>query len=545
MIRASGDLFEIHDCVRSLLSQTFDIMRLEDGPPPVNLMAVAAVAAGAIVIARVFYRRLPRGAAEGLFAAALIGAACLTVVARACDAEAARTSLVHVLALLSVAWLLAAGASAGADSQRRQTRRSVFTHAALLCGAIVAVDALIASTTQKSSASTARALDLAALLAAAIILACLTRKPWLAQVIAALAVLIPASSGMAHHLHLRLPHALSWAFVAALTALLAMLCHGLAHWRFRLSVWHNDPRRLSEPIGRPATLFSAVVVAAVAAGLIAILEPGSRLAAPTLAFAALACFNVFHRVGGGPVGDVGMILLCSAVVTLATGWLPIARSSESDRLIWSYALIGVATTGLYAKWLGNFWQQQLLDGRPWTSTGRLIPAASRCALAAAIGSAVIAMCIFRLQLADAGTFSAAVGALLTLLLALGLLRDPDPGEGAMGKFCAWPALAASTVLIGDVIDGDTDSARLWMPLIALAGLSAAIHRRRSRMSDDESATADHCWINGFLPVMILLCGATLGGAAGQSWEWPTAVALLAAAIVLARPLASLTSGRRR
>lgn len=540
MITASGDLFEIHDCVRSLLSQTFDITRLVDGPPPVNLTAVAAVAVGAIVAARVFHSRLPRGAAEGLFAAALIGTACLTVVARACDAEAARTSLVHALALLSVVWLLAAGVSAGANAQRRQTRRSVFTHAALLCGAIVAVDALIASTTPETTGSTARVVDLAAVLAATIIVACLTRKPWLAYVIAALAVLIPASTGIAQRLHVNLPGAMIWAFVAAVGALAAMICHGLAHWRFRLSVWHSDPARLAEPIGRPTALFACVVAAAVAGGLIAILEPGSRLAAPTLAFAALACFNVFHRVGGGPAGDVGMILLCGGVVTLATGWLPASKG-----LIWSYALIGVATAGLYANWLGNFWQQQLLDGRPWTSTGRLIPAAKRCALAAAIGSAVIAMCIFQLQLADAGTFAAASGALLTLLLSLRLLRDPDAGEGAVGKFCGWPALAACTVLIGDVIDGDTDSARLWMPLIALAGLSAAIHRGRSRRADDGSTTADNCWINGFLPVMILLCGAALGGGAVQSWEWPTAVALLAAAIVLARPLAGLTSGRRR
>lgn len=531
MITASGHLFEIRDCVRSLLSQTFDITRLEDGPPPVNLIAVAAVAAGAIVVARVFYSRLPRGAAEGLFAAALIGAACLTVVVRAGDAEAARTSLVHVLALLSVAWLLAAGVSAGADPQRRQTRRSVFSHAALLCGAIVAVDALIASVTRETSGSTARAVDLAALLAAAIILACLMRKAWLAYVIAALAVLIAASSGMAQRLHLALPDAMIWALAAALAALTAMICHGLAHWRFRLSVWHSDPARLTETISRPTALVAGVVVAAVGAGLVAVLEPGSRLAAPTLAFGALACFNVFHRVGGGPVGDVGMILLCSAVVTLATGWLP-----EAKGLIWSYALIGVATAGLYARWLGHFWKQQLLDGRPWTSTGRLIPAAGRCALAAAIGSAVIIMCIIRLPSADAGTFSAAVGGLLTLLLSIGLLRDPSRRHAVVRKFCAWPALAASMVLIGDVLEGNTDSARLWMPLIALAGLSAAIHRRRSRVPDDEIASADNCWINGFLPVMILLSGATLGGVAVQSWEWPTAVALLGAAIVLARPM---------
>ncbi len=294
---------------------------------------------------------------------------------------------------------------------------------------------------------------------------------------------------------------------------------------------HSDPARLTETISRPTALVAGVVVAATGAGLVAVLEPGSRLAAPTLAFAALTCFNVFHRVGGGPVGDVGMILLCSAVVTLATGWLP-----EAKGLIWSYALIGVATAGLYAKWLGNFWQQQLFDGRPWTSTGRLIPAAERCALAAAIGSAVIAMCIIRLQLADIGTYSAAIGALLTLRLSLRLLRDPDSRKGAADKFCAWAALAASVVLIGDLMDGDTDSARLWMPLIALAGLSAAIHGRRSRMPGDEIATADNCWINGFLPVMILLSGATLGGVAVQSWEWPTAVVLLGAAMVLARPM---------
>ena len=102
----------------SLPSQTYDITRLSDDAQSVDLIATGAIAIAAIVTARVLHRRLPRGTPEGLFAAALSGAACLTAVARSVDADAAATTLVYVLAGLSAAWLLAAHAPVGGDSAR-------------------------------------------------------------------------------------------------------------------------------------------------------------------------------------------------------------------------------------------------------------------------------------------------------------------------------------------------------------------------------------------------------------------------------------------
>ena len=106
-------------------NQTFDITRLSDDAPFVDLIATGTIALLVIVTARVLYRRLPRGMPEGMFAAALSGAACLTVVARAGDLDAATTTLVSVLGVLSAAWLLAARAPVGGDARERAARRIV------------------------------------------------------------------------------------------------------------------------------------------------------------------------------------------------------------------------------------------------------------------------------------------------------------------------------------------------------------------------------------------------------------------------------------
>lgn len=462
-------------------NQTFDITRLSDDAPFVDLIATGTIALLVIVTARVLYRRLPRGMPEGMFAAALSGAACLTVVARAGDLDAAATTLVSVLGVLSAAWLLAARAPVGGDARERETRRIVFSQTALLCG-----------------------------------------------ILAALTLLLADPIGLGERLRMYAAPASIWALLASAAALAAMIAQGLAHWRFRKRVSQSDPAKLTEPIGCPAWLFTPVVVAAVVAGACAVLAPQSALGPLTLSLAALACFNVFHRIGGGAVGDVAMVLLVAAVVTAATGWLPAPPATESRLGLVENALIGMAIGGIYALWLAKFWQQQLLDGQPWTSTGRLIPAARRCGAAAAVGCGVLAGVVTWHQIGGGGTVRAVIGAMLTLLLSLALIREANRHGNRTRGFCAWPASAAAAILLGVTVGRVTNVTELWMPFLAAGGLFVTFSRR-GRAEFDDALLADRCWLGGILPVIILYGALTCGSRTPQSWVWTASASLPAAA----------------
>lgn len=107
------------------------------------------------------------------------------------------------------------------------------------------------------------------------------------------------------------------------------------------------------------------------------------------ASAGVSCLVSAHRRWNENVAGLGLTLIALGVVTLpsmfATGD---ASSNYAERLPprLNAALFGLAFMAFLYLWLAGFWQQQLHDGQPWTTTGRLIPLAERAGfMIAALG----------------------------------------------------------------------------------------------------------------------------------------------------------------
>lgn len=161
----------------------------------------------------------------------------------------------------------------------------------------------------------------------------------------------------------------------ALASLALGLGPSLAHWRLRRRVWLSEPERLLEP--PPATpgcnLLS--VAAALGAAVLAPLVSPSTVALVALFVALIAVFVVTHRSWSRLTACVALVLVAEWTVLAAGTWLPGFGLN---------AAFGVALAGVYFAWLARFWRQQLLHGRAWTTTGRLIPFAGAAAAACAL-----------------------------------------------------------------------------------------------------------------------------------------------------------------
>ncbi len=173
-------------------------------------------------------------------------------------------------------------------------------------------------------------------------------------------------------------------FILACAALATVIAVALVDWRRRVSIWKTAPERLVEPVPQHPVLHTGCVLLGGAVAVAILVEPQAWLA-PLAAFtAALAVLTVGHRSGLLQVSQIGLLIAAEGVVMMMVAWLPAAPTN---------VLAGVSLAGMYLLWLAKFWQQQLDDGRAWTTTGRLIPAARQLSYVAGITAAAL-LCVF-------------------------------------------------------------------------------------------------------------------------------------------------------
>lgn len=260
-------------------------------------------------------------------------------------------------------------------------------------------------------------------------------------------------------------------------------------WRFRRNAWLGDSDQLLQTRTiRTWRLIVAWILAAVLA--VGVLDGGvSILSVIALACGAVGLLSYGHLAASPATGEAGLTLAAAtlaAVVILFAG--PAALPAAT------------ALAGLWMMWLARFWHQQLLDGVPWTTAGRLIPSARRIGAAAAFATLLIswkgagsggfwtiAGLVLALALVAALTVAArrercggsAIGALAAggaaAILALGLLPDATPAflapplGAAIAAVLGWPAAGSRNK------DGEMARAA-WIGIGAVTLIGLAISR---------------------------------------------------------------------
>ncbi len=484
---------------------------------------VPALATGVAVAGR---RRLPPGACAGLFVAGLSG-----LLLQAAVGSAARgLQLSAALIALAVLWRLAAGwverspagPETGTAHAARRARRSVADHASIFA-ALLAWPALWWWGGRPDANARAIVLALVTLVALAHYLrrrGALARLALLAAPAVGLTGIVlpdcvgPVRSGWG-------PAAL---FMAAAAALGVVVGTVLAHWRTRAALGETAPACLLEPRPRYRRAYTAVIVVSCTVGALGVSYASAWPTPIALALAALAVLSVGHLWRSNAVGEVGLALTAETTAVVPVAWLPAHPVTP---------LLGIALAGAYMLWLARFWQQQLADGRPWTTAGRLIPAARRWAYVATAGAVVLAAWPTAWP-APGGAW--VIGFTLVVLLALWsmLVRDPrwlgGGGQpGAPGDHGAAPAacfaLTAASVAACRWLEASGVS---WLSPAVVTGLAALLLALRVR-AEGASHWPYGAFVAGVAPVVAAWLLARWAGP-GIGWQIVLSVALVGGAI---------------
>ena len=190
---------------------------------------------------------------------------------------------------------------------------------------------------------------------------------------------------------------------AAWIALIAVLAagsgagtvaQGFLRERRRQTAWPNHLARLLEDYPDWPAFRATVGVALLAVLLIGCAFTTSWLTAPCALAGAAAQFTLVHRRWNPTGAKLAAGLLTLAAVALpmpffATG--PNQELAETMPVLLNVALFALAYMTLHWHWVAGVWDQQLLDGVPWTTTGRLIPTARRAGFFSAV-FALLAAC---------------------------------------------------------------------------------------------------------------------------------------------------------
>ncbi len=272
----------------------------------------------------------------------------------------------------------------------------------------------------------------------------------------------------------------AWASLFMLGACAAtLLMTVLAGWmtqRRRARAWPDNLEHLTEPATPWPGFHSSAAIVGVAVlclGCVHVIVPWTPVAA---AMAGGSLLALAHRRWNEVLADAAFGLITLAVVSacmFGMSWPVWTTTGYAS--IFNRAVLGFAVMTIFWHWLAAVWEQQLDEGRPWTTAGRLIRVARRV-----------------------GFLSGAAGLLMSLHLAF------------------WPSLPY-------VIDRDASRARwIWGPiangLLVVALLLSARLTRKSTLA----------WLT------ILALGSTAGfvvtrapgSALGELWflYWPALVA---------------------
>ena len=166
-----------------------------------------------------------------------------------------------------------------------------------------------------------------------------------------------------------MPLAVSGLSLAILVAL------ATSDWRRRVRDWRTDVQRLLLPSARRTPVYATLAGLAAACGLAALAIPAAASPALVTAWSALTLVGIGHRQNWPIVGAAGLTLTCGCVVEICIHYVRPGPAGIS---------LGAGLAAAWMFWLKRLWSQQLHDCRPWTTAGRLIPAAGIVALLAAL-----------------------------------------------------------------------------------------------------------------------------------------------------------------
>ncbi len=512
-----------------------------------------AVAVGLVVAAYAGRRRLPRGMSDGLFGAGISGAM-LMAYTSAETSLSWRFILGAALTGLTAAWFGASlwierdtGTPARPDweagSPKSVLRRAMGLHFAGIAG-LLAAAAVLADLRVDGVAYSPSALTL--LLVLAVIAtggALLERRRRIRDAYAA-----PHGPGLARYaiaapilalLYVR-PATLSWPaeplspqwslLIAALLMLAGSLILPLVGWLRRRATDLREPERLMSPAPSSRLLRGAIVAICALIGLACVAVFEHWQTPLTLLAAGLAALISEHSrpddADGQPprvpgiAGEVGLILAGGSVLAASLAWLP---AGAFDRMR------GVALAGILLLWLARFWEQQVvgigagtarpgLPERvpPWTTAGRLIPAARRLSQAAA--GANLALAFFAvltrvpgpgetIEIEPTNPLFGVLAACAVLLHGLFLAADAPRHGADRGEAAAcWAGLAAAAPFALALSGGELNPTTWLAYGVIVAGLTAvllAVIADGGRRPPAATSWAMNAYLGGVLPALLL------------------------------------------
>jgi len=490
--------------------------------PNLPVLAAWAVTVIALLLSVGAGRRLALGVAEALFVAGVSGLLLLNYAALG-DLPADPGLLSTSLVSLTVVWFIVAvwvervrPVADDARTARRLVRQRLAIQAATLCGLLGIALTWIAR----------QEIGTNGLLVRSVVLLCvaLGLHRWQHLTLAryaASAIVVAIVTGATGDM-LSAAGAKTVLLINALGvgSLAMVIVATLVDWRRRVFIWRNAPQRLTEPPPMHRRLYTLVVLAGVLTGVLGLARVHHPLTPLATAAAALATLTVAHRWGSDPVGEAGLALAGQTVALVPLAWLPASPGS---------GLLGWSLVGLYMLWLARFWQQQLDGERPWTTAGRLIPAARNLSLAA-VGGQIVWAALYAAEQTPRPDWQCWAAIVCMLLHGWLLLREArDRGDERAALAAALVLTTATlTTSVGDATLVARWPTALWLAIAALV-LAGGAYLCGTLPSYEWVWKA---YVSGWLPLASIY-DITIGHA-GATRRWaivPTAL-LLALAVVL-------------
>lgn len=460
--------------------------------PYVNLPVVGVAALVLIAVARLMRTRLPAGAAEGAFCAALTTVAFAAALHESNEARNELRRLTGALGAVSVAWF-----AAGLVPERgakQGVRRRVFHSWAMLTGALLLSIAL---------------------------------PLW-----------APAGSGQI----------VMSAYAAPGLALLALAVEvgdELLIWNSTRKCWRTDPESALKPHRSrlhpaPFAILNLIAVIAAANTL------SNAYSAAAIGISAIAWFVAYHRHASKPFAAAGAVSVALWIVSASLAWLP-GGVEPTDLLAHPRTAAGLSAAAIFLNWLARFWAQQLRDGRAWTTAGRLIPVVAQCSIVsgfACVGS-IVSFYIHRASPVDADATTLAVCGFMGIVASLRLATYRV--DGAMfeaAQFCAWPVALASAIPLAESAERAFDGGGIrWL---APAGIAIVLSLRSARIARQAGFTVSGMsWWTGAVPVIVTLLAVGLWSVQNAVFSSAAMTMVLTAAWIGIRassPRRSETSG---
>jgi hypothetical protein len=478
------------------------------------------VTAIALALSLIGRWRLPLGVAEGLFVAALSGLLLLNFATWGQSAEATFLRGASLVSLAVVWFIVAVWVERETQlvpdedaARRRAVRRTLAVYAAAVSG-LLATAVLLSAYERGGILAPGLILLMIPLLAMASGLyfwrrGVLSRYGMIGVLVLLLWLAVPREAVETHRI--ALARGLLFAGLVILAVVVATV---LYDWRRRVRIWPTEYEFLVEPPPRYGRFFGLLVAVGVLTGLGGVLLADAGWMPLAVLLAAFAVFVVGHRWRSNALGELGLALLAESLITAGLAWLPASRAWE---------LVGWAVAGVYLAWLARFWHQQLNRGQPWTTAGRLIPAARHLSYAA-VGGQVVVAAMWTLGNPDTSGRWAMLLAALCMLAHWSLLaRDAAAQQATAAGLASGLVLVATLVPIGQVAAALGLELRPGV-LLAAAGLILAL-RVGAAQRGTSLAWVWNAYVGGLIPVAVAY-DLALGG-------WATGYAGAIVAVVLA------------